>query len=130
MARTFPYSRPLWSVVPPVARCAATMISATASKPPPAAGPRRPPAGPRRRQRLAARAQGGRRHDSDALRAPRPENSPGPFFVDHTCIDCDTCRWMAPATFASVGDMSAVVRQPQSAAERQAAMQALLSCPT
>lgn len=25
-------------------------------------------------------------------RQPREENRPGSFFVDHTCIDCDTCR--------------------------------------
>ncbi|XP_015064361.1 uncharacterized protein LOC107009532 [Solanum pennellii] len=28
--------------------------------------------------------------------ARRPQNVSGEFFVDHTCIDCDTCRWMAP----------------------------------
>ena len=25
-----------------------------------------------------------------------PENVPGEFFVDFTCIDCDTCRQLAP----------------------------------
>ena len=25
-----------------------------------------------------------------------PENVPGEFFVDSTCIDCDTCRQLAP----------------------------------
>ena len=44
--------------------------------------------------------------------------------------DCDTCRWMAPASFTRAGDMSAVTHQPQSPEERQAAMQALLACPT
>ena len=29
-----------------------------------------------------------------------PENVPGDFFVDTTCIDCDTCRQLAPASFA------------------------------
>lgn len=29
-------------------------------------------------------------------RTPRPENVEGAFYVDHTCIDCDTCRMMAP----------------------------------
>ena len=33
----------------------------------------------------------------------RPENAPGDFFVDHTCIDCDACRWIAPDTFTRVG---------------------------
>ncbi|XP_049364518.1 uncharacterized protein LOC125829322 isoform X2 [Solanum verrucosum] len=32
-----------------------------------------------------------------SLEARRPQNVSGEFFVDHTCIDCDTCRWMAPA---------------------------------
>ena len=44
--------------------------------------------------------------------------------------DCDTCRWMDPATYDRVGDMSAVVRQPQTPEEREKAMQALITCPT
>lgn len=60
----------------------------------------------------------------------RPQNAPGDLFVDATCIDCDTCRWMAPATFARREGMSAVVAQPQDAAERMAALQALVACPT
>eukprot|EP00249_Psilotum_nudum_P006984 c20215_g1_i1 orf=182-1219(+) len=63
-------------------------------------------------------------------RSPRPDNVPGEFFVDHTCIDCDTCRWMAPGTFTRVGEMSAVYNQPVCPNERLAALQALLSCPT
>src|SRR5205807_1309544 len=35
----------------------------------------------------------------------RPENAAGDLFVDSSCIDCDTCRWMAPATFARAGRM-------------------------
>ncbi|MEA3190323.1 MAG: hypothetical protein QOD77_905 [Thermoplasmata archaeon] len=64
------------------------------------------------------------------LRSRRPENAPGGFFVDATCIDCDTCRWMAPGTFARVGRQSAVAHQPASPAEERAALQALVSCPT
>ncbi|MBW4652846.1 MAG: MBL fold metallo-hydrolase [Kaiparowitsia implicata GSE-PSE-MK54-09C] len=60
----------------------------------------------------------------------RSENVTGDLYVDRTCIDCDTCRWMAPAIFARVGDQSAVVQQPSAPAERERAMQALLSCPT
>ncbi|KAJ0800110.1 putative metallo-beta-lactamase, ribonuclease Z/Hydroxyacylglutathione hydrolase [Helianthus annuus] len=60
----------------------------------------------------------------------RPENVDGDFFVDHTCIDCDTCRWMAPEIFTRVGDMSAVSKQPTCQDERLKALQALLSCPT
>jgi len=60
----------------------------------------------------------------------RPENVSGDFYVDSTCIDCDTCRWMAPAVFKDIGDQSAVYHQPDSEQERLQAMQALLACPT
>jgi glyoxylase-like metal-dependent hydrolase (beta-lactamase superfamily II)/ferredoxin len=60
----------------------------------------------------------------------RPENIVGEFYVDRTCIDCDTCRWMAPSVFKSVGEKSAVYHQPQTDQERLQALQVLLSCPT
>jgi len=64
------------------------------------------------------------------LEQRRTQNVSGDFYVDSTCIDCDTCRWMAPEIFNSQGEQSAVYRQPTSSQERAAAMQALLSCPT
>ncbi|KAJ4953106.1 hypothetical protein NE237_029938 [Protea cynaroides] len=70
---------------------------------------------------------------SDALKATRqrrPQNVEGDFFVDHTCIDCDTCRWMAPTIFSQVDEQAAVVKQPSCKEERVKALQALLSCPT
>lgn len=60
----------------------------------------------------------------------RPENVPGDLFVDASCIDCDTCRWMAPESFARVGEMSAVVRQPEGDEAWRRALQALVACPT
>ena len=57
-------------------------------------------------------------------------NVEGDFFVDETCIDCDACREIAPASFARVDEQSAVVRQPQSEEDRLRAAMALLSCPT
>jgi glyoxylase-like metal-dependent hydrolase (beta-lactamase superfamily II)/ferredoxin len=60
----------------------------------------------------------------------RPENVPGRFFVDATCIDCDTCRWMAPGTFARRNGKSAVVAQPAGPRESDAALLALVACPT
>ena len=60
----------------------------------------------------------------------RSENVDGNFYVDSTCIDCDTCRWMAPDIFGRVGSMSAVEHQPEEEGDRHRAMQALLSCPT
>lgn len=64
------------------------------------------------------------------LQARRTENVEGDFFVDHSCIDCDQCRRIAPTLYARVGEQSAVVRQPQSAHEMHLAMQALVTCPT
>lgn len=59
-----------------------------------------------------------------------PENVEGAFYVDSTCIDCDTCRQIAPATFGETGDFSFVKRQPQSGEEERAAYRALVACPT
>ena len=57
-------------------------------------------------------------------------NAPGDFFVDSTCIDCDTCRWMAPDTFLRREGQASVARQPATLDELRAAERALLSCPT
>ena len=59
-----------------------------------------------------------------------PENVPGPFFVDTTCIDCDTCRQLAPATFAEAAEYSFVRLQPRDDAELRAAVHAQIACPT
>lgn len=59
-----------------------------------------------------------------------PENVEGPFFVDSTCIDCDTCRQLAPAVFGDTGDFSFVRLQPRHSGEELAAYLALVSCPT
>ncbi|GLT89088.1 hypothetical protein SLE2022_070880 [Rubroshorea leprosula] len=64
------------------------------------------------------------------VRQRRSENVDGDFFVDHTCIDCDTCRWVASETFARVDGMSAVFKQPNCKEDRLQALQALVSCPT
>ncbi|HEY9880377.1 MAG TPA: MBL fold metallo-hydrolase [Leptolyngbyaceae cyanobacterium] len=60
----------------------------------------------------------------------RPQNVPGDLYVDSTCIDCDTCRWMAPTVFKAIGEQSAVYHQPETVEDRQLALQALLACPT
>ena len=64
------------------------------------------------------------------LKIRRHENVNGDFYVDTTCIDCDTCRWMVPEVFHRVNEQSAVYHQPTNATERLAALQALLACPT
>ncbi|HUO58720.1 MAG TPA: MBL fold metallo-hydrolase [bacterium] len=58
------------------------------------------------------------------------ENVEGEFFVDSTCIDCDTCRQLAPDIFEDTGDTSFVKSQPRTPGEIRAATQALLACPT
>ena len=58
------------------------------------------------------------------------ENAEGEFYVDSTCIDCDTCRQLAPASFADTGSHSYVRAQPNTESERREAMRALLACPT
>ncbi|KAI3918722.1 hypothetical protein MKX01_042042 [Papaver californicum] len=63
-------------------------------------------------------------------RQRRTQNVQGDFFVDYKCIDCDTCRWMAPQVFTRVDEQSAVYKQPSTEKERLNALQALLSCPT
>ena len=59
-----------------------------------------------------------------------PENVPGDFFVDSTCIDCDTCSQLAPSIFRDHGDQCSVHRQPASTAEAKLALMALVACPT
>jgi glyoxylase-like metal-dependent hydrolase (beta-lactamase superfamily II)/ferredoxin len=56
-------------------------------------------------------------------------NVPGNFFVDATCINCDTCRQLGPGTFEEIGRYSAVSHQPVDGAEIHQAYQALLACP-
>ena len=56
-------------------------------------------------------------------------NIAGNFYVDSTCINCDTCRQLAPKSFEEVGDYSAVVNQPEGAQYVHQAYQALLACP-
>lgn len=59
-----------------------------------------------------------------------PDNAPGLFFVDTSCIDCGTCRHVAPATFAEAADHSFVAVQPTDPAAHLRACMALVACPT
>ena len=60
------------------------------------------------------------------------ENVAGDFYVDSSCIDCDLCRQLAPATFARTERraQSYVHAQPTDDAGRQRALIALVTCPT
>jgi glyoxylase-like metal-dependent hydrolase (beta-lactamase superfamily II)/ferredoxin len=59
----------------------------------------------------------------------QPDNVPGPFFVDRTCIDCGTCYQFAPETFQDGGDHARVHAQPGGASGRLRASMALVACP-
>jgi glyoxylase-like metal-dependent hydrolase (beta-lactamase superfamily II)/ferredoxin len=58
------------------------------------------------------------------------QNVEGKFFVDTTCINCDTCRQLAPSNFRDAGTYSSVFHQPINQEEERESYQALLSCPT
>lgn len=64
------------------------------------------------------------------LKQRLPENVAGEFYVDATCIDCGTCRMLAPASFAEATDSSYVYAQPQAPDDERKALRALLACPT
>jgi len=60
-----------------------------------------------------------------------PENVPGRFYVDATCIDCDLCRETAPRNFQrnDEGRRSYVLHQPTGPEEESACLAALEECP-
>jgi glyoxylase-like metal-dependent hydrolase (beta-lactamase superfamily II)/ferredoxin len=59
-----------------------------------------------------------------------PENVSGDFFVDASCIDCDTCSQLAPSVFRDHGEQCSVYHQPNTDAETRLALMALVACPT
>lgn len=61
-----------------------------------------------------------------------PDNAPGPYYVDSSCIDCDQCRNMAPELFGRNADtgMGYVIRQPVTEDEIALAEEALEACAT
>jgi ferredoxin len=63
--------------------------------------------------------------------AKYPDNAPGKFYVDDTCIDCDACRATAPDNFQrnEDGGYSYVAKQPENAEEEQLCREALEGCP-
>ena len=61
-----------------------------------------------------------------------PENVPGPYYNDLTCIDCGLCPEIAPGIFRRQDDQgySYVHRQPVTPEEIALAEEARESCPT
>jgi ferredoxin len=61
-----------------------------------------------------------------------PQNVPGPFYIDSTCVDCDMCRNTAPKVFGRDDEigLSIVYRQPVTPTEIASAEEAKQGCPT
>lgn len=60
-----------------------------------------------------------------------PDQAPGKYYVDSSCIDCDVCRTTAPNNFEANEDegYSFVVKQPEGDEEEAQCEEALESCP-
>lgn len=60
-----------------------------------------------------------------------PDNVPGKWYVDSSCIDCDVCRTTAPNNFKANEDegYSYVFKQPENAEEEAQVEEAKGSCP-
>jgi ferredoxin len=61
-----------------------------------------------------------------------PQNVPGKFYVDDTCIDCDGCRSAAPNNFTRDDrtGYSYCFKQPENATEWAECEEAVQGCPT
>jgi ferredoxin len=61
-----------------------------------------------------------------------PDNAPGRYYVDSTCIDCDQCRSLAPEFFTRQDDsgLTIVTRQPETAEDVARLEDILAGCAT
>lgn len=60
-----------------------------------------------------------------------PDNVPGKWYVDSSCIDCDVCRTTAPDNFKQNEDegYSFVYKQPENDEELALCEEAKAGCP-
>ena len=60
-----------------------------------------------------------------------PDNVPGKYYVDETCIFCNLCESLAPDNFRAQDDGTHDVcyKQPSSEDEEIACQEAMASCP-
>ena len=58
-------------------------------------------------------------------------NTPGKYYVDDQCIDCDACRTEAPKNFVRDNEngYSYVIKQPSTPEEEEQARIAMEACP-
>jgi len=64
-----------------------------------------------------------------SLKKRLPTNVTGDFYVDKTCINCGTCRFIAPDTFSDKDKKSRVSNQPETEEQKHRALMAMISCP-
>ncbi|MDH5680449.1 MAG: MBL fold metallo-hydrolase [Spirochaetota bacterium] len=64
------------------------------------------------------------------LNKKHPQNAAGNIYVDTTCINCDSCRWLAPDIFAETEDQSVVTAQPTTQSQYDSALMAIVACPS
>ncbi|GEP41688.1 ferredoxin [Brevifollis gellanilyticus] len=60
-----------------------------------------------------------------------PQNVPGRFFIDSTCVDCGMCPEDVPAVFRRHDEIGQtfVHHQPETAEEVQLCLEAVSNCP-
>ncbi|MFW6238220.1 MAG: ferredoxin [Halanaerobiales bacterium] len=60
-----------------------------------------------------------------------PDNVDGPYYVDEQCIACGVCPGTAPENFqmSDDGSYAYVYKQPENDEEKQAAEEAVETCP-
>ena len=65
------------------------------------------------------------------LKDKLPDNTPGEFYVDRECIDCDVCRDTSPANFRRNDEngYSYVYKQPETDEEHALCEEAFNACP-
>ena len=63
-------------------------------------------------------------------RDPHPDNAPGDWYVDTSCIDCGASCNVASGLIVRSGGQSVFARQPKDAREKEAAWGAAIVCPT
>ncbi len=65
------------------------------------------------------------------LREKLADNTPGKFYVDRNCIDCDVCRDTSPINFTRNDEngLSFVTKQPETEEEFGLCVEAMEACP-
>ena len=58
-----------------------------------------------------------------------PENAPGQWYVDKSCIICNLCEYTAPENFGCIPNGHYIAKQPESEVEKKLCQRAKKDCP-